>query len=76
MTGRDGSSVHVCSAGAMRGVDAGNSAFMCAPLNVSNAIVDAGNQMTFTYDGSSHSVHPSQKPQRCRGSLIVSVHWT
>lgn len=53
----NGTSAHVCSAGAMRGVDAGNGAFLCAPLNVSNAIVDAGNQMAFTYNGSSHSVH-------------------
>ncbi len=41
----------------MRGVDAGNNAFLCAPLDVSNAVVDAGNHMTFTYDGSSHRVH-------------------
>ena len=53
----NGTSVHVCSAGAMRGVDAGNGAILCAPLNVSNAILDAGSKMTFTYDGSSHSVH-------------------
>ena len=53
----DGTFVHVCSAGAMRGVDAGNNAFMCAPLGVANGIVDAGNQMTFTYDGAAHRVH-------------------
>ncbi len=53
----NGTGVHVCSAGALRGVDAGNGAILCAPLNVSNAIVDAGNQMTFTYDGSAHRVH-------------------
>lgn len=53
----NGTSVHVCSSGAMRGIDAGNSAFMCAPLSVSDASIDAGNQMTFTYDDSPHGVH-------------------
>lgn len=53
----NGASVHVCPSGAMRGVDSGNNAFICAPLDVSNAVVDVASQMTFTYDGAAHSVH-------------------
>ncbi len=52
----NGTSLRVCSSGAMRGVDVPINAFMCAPLNVSNPTLDVANHMTFTYDDTSHSV--------------------
>jgi hypothetical protein len=63
-----GNLVRLCASGAMRGVDAASGAFMCAPLDVSNPIVDTSTQTTFTYYGASHKVHT------CPNDLVM-VGW-